>query len=195
MTSRKYTPGRVYYGPPGTKLHWKVKIRDATTPVVINGDILHALKGHRGTTVGCALSNMAVDPANASAIPHPAYLGVITKETVLLCEKKNKDDIPTHFVRYAHSYGHITESNDTGTLKKMVEEHPDLMNRQFTLRVPRKRKGDHSRTRTTSNTPRSTNRAIVQRGALARAEKAGLIGKGVAAQLTEVAKMVAPAAQ
>jgi hypothetical protein len=183
-------PKRIYYGPEGRErsIWWSVKVSDAKKPVTLNGSILHALKGYAGMTVGCGLSNMTIDKANAKAIPHPVHLASFTKSTALLVDKLKKDGSPRHAVLYAHSYGHITDRNDDGTLKKLVKEDPALMERSFTLRPPRDARGrGHSRSGELPNTGRSSSQTFIPRGALARAVKAGRIGKNVADQLSEVA--------
>lgn len=182
---------RIYYGPEGreTSLYWTVKVTDAKKPVAVNGNILHALKGHAGVTVGCGLSNMAVDRANAKAFPHSVYLASFTKSTALIVDKLKADGSPAHAVRYAHSYGHITDRNDRGTLKKMVKEDPTIIERSFTLRLPGKRPSSGKNAGKTTADKRGTGRAqaFVPRGALARAVKAGRIGRNVAEQISEVA--------
>lgn len=188
MASRKTR--RIYYGPPGheTEMWWDVKVSRARKEVMINGNVFHALKGHAGVTIGCGLSNMAADKSNARSFPHPVFLASFNKTTCLLVDKLKKNGSPEHAVLYDHSYGHITDRNDAGTLKKLVQEDPSIVERSFTLRPPRNRK-------TLSRWPengvatgeRKSGKSFVPRGALARAEKAGRIGKHVAEQLAEVA--------
>jgi hypothetical protein len=185
-------PRRIYYGPPGAEksLWWTVKVTDAKKPVKVNGSVLHALRGHPGVTIGCGLSNMAIDKANAEAFPHPVHLASFTSSTALMVDRLSKDGSPAHAVLYCHSYGHITDRNDKGTLKRLVREDPTIMERPFVLRAPRKssRSGVGA-----GKTPRDQRgksdraRAFVPRGALARAVKAGRIGRHVAEQLNTVA--------
>jgi hypothetical protein len=184
-------PKRIYYGPPGheTSLSWRVKVSDAKRSVVISGAVLHALKAYCGVTIGCALSNVAHDPKNRSAFPHNCYLAQFTKSTALIADKrhnKRKGGAPYHAVLYAHSYKHLTDFNDTGKLKQLVEKYPDLMEREFTLRPPRKLRPGSRGKRTV--TGKGKGRYIATHtGALARAVKAGLIGPQVAEQLTQIA--------
>lgn len=180
----KRKPRRIYYGPEGheTSLFWSVRVSEATQPVTINGSILHALKGYSGMTVGCGLSNMAVDKENAKAFPHPVFLASFTKTTAMIVDKLKPDGSPAHAVLYKHSYEHITDNNDSGTLKEMVLEDPSIIERSFTLRVPRKR-GKTLHGQAKKNPDTGSKRNFVPRGALARAVKAGRIGKHVAKQL------------
>lgn len=184
---------RIYYGPEGreTSIHWKVKVTDAKSPVTINGNLLHALRGQAGVTIGCALSNAAIDSSNVSAFPHPVYLISVTKSTLLAVDKLKKDGSPGHAVRYIHSYGWITDSNDVGTLKRIAKENPSIVTRPFNLRcppVPPPSGATAGQTPTRNRGTYHKGEAFVPRGALARAVKAGRIGKNVADQLTEVAK-------
>lgn len=182
---------RIYYGPEGreTSIWWTVKVSDAKKPVSINGGLFHALRGYAGSTIGCGLSNMAVDKANAAAFPHPVFLASFTKNTALIVDKLKANGEPAHAIRYVHSYGRITDRNDNRTLKKLVREDPSIIERPFTLRPPRERKpsGPNSgKTASKDRGERENSRAFIPRGALARAVKAGRISKPVARQLTEV---------
>lgn len=183
MKRRKIRKTRIYYGPHGHEksMSLQCRVRDATEDVKVNGKVMHALKGQPGVTVGCALSNVA--SANPDSFPHPVYLAAFTKSTALIVEKLVPNGL-SHAVRYGHGYGHITDKNDEGTLKKMVKEDPAIIEKPFVLRVPRIRPGDHSRIRTETDKPRGSNRTYVPRGGYARARKAGLIPDAVAKQLS-----------
>lgn len=180
---------RIYYGPPGkeTSLWWTVRVTDARKNVVVNGALVHAIKGRAGVTIGCALSNTTFDRKNAKAFPHPVYLSVFTKSTALIVDKLGPNGSPSHAVRYGHSYRWVTDANDTGTLKKLAKEDPDLMQRPFLLRPPRvSRKGPHYADPKPG--PRGSRASVVPaeaRGALARAIKAGRMSKAAAAQLIQ----------
>jgi hypothetical protein len=182
---------RIYCGPEGreTSIWWNVKVSEARRAVTINGSILHALKAHAGVTVGCGLSRMAMD--NAKAFPHPVYLASFTKSTALLVDKLKRNGEPAHAVLYKHRYGHITDHNDDGTLKRLVKENPSLIERPFILRPPRPAPlySGPNAGKTPAHEKGQSNRAraFVPRGALRRAVMAGRIGKNVAEQLSEVA--------
>jgi hypothetical protein len=94
-----------------------------------------------------------------------------------------KNGIPIHAVRYAHSYGHIIDKNDDKTLKKMVEEKPDIMERSFTLRVPKPTRVGNTHNTIPTRSNKASPRTITHRGALARAIKAGLLSTEAAEQL------------
>jgi hypothetical protein len=180
---------RIYFGPDGaeTSLYWTVRVTDAKKPVTLDGKVVHALMGERGKTIGCGLSNMAVDRANAGAFPHPVIVASFAKRIAWIVDKVDKAGQPVHAVRYQHSYGHITDANDAGLLKKMVKEKPELMNRPFTLRVPVKQTGNKWGTNPqAANTAKPRGSTFANRGALARAVKAGRISKPAARQLSQV---------
>ncbi len=192
------TKKRIYCGPDAapTSMWWTVNVRDAKTPVTINGELYHALKAQRGVTIGCALSNVAMDSKNKDSFPHPAYFVSVMKSKVFVIDKLNAAGQPISAVRYDHSYGSITECNDKGTLKRLAQENPQLMGRSFTLRVPKKQvwnpasqsNADTKRT-PKGDLPRAA--ATVHRGALARAVKAGRIAKPIAAQMEAIATQAA----
>jgi hypothetical protein len=182
---------RIYHGPPGHErsMYWTVTYSPAKRDVIINGSLMHALRGAPGVTIGCALSNMATD--NANAFGHPVFLGSFTKTTALIVDRKNKSGQPSHAVLYEHNYPHIVDANDNGVLKKMARENPDLMEREFALRKPRRQKQrsgtNAGKTPTDERGTTDRDKAFVPRGALARAVRAKLIGAHVARQIEEVA--------
>lgn len=194
MTKRKKTKRhvrtkRIYYGPEGheTSMWWTVRITDAKHPVTINGTAAAALRAHRGVTVGCALSETARECAKDFG--HPVFLVSVTKSTLLAVDQNHKDGSPAHAIVYGHSYSNIVEDNDTGKLKKLVKDNPEIMERPFNLRPPRRRpreRGTHDKG--TPDNRAHDRRAYVPKGALARAVRAGRIGKHVAQQLEAVAQ-------
>jgi hypothetical protein len=183
---------RIYYGPPGHEraAYWTVKVTRAKAPVIIDGSVLHALKAHAGVTIGCALSYTATDPKNKRHIPHAVHLASFTKSAALLVDRLKKDGSPLHAVWYTHSYPWIIEWNDTGTLKQLVKDDPSIMEREFTLRPPRKyRPGDGGGGGHTGKKEGDrTAVAVMYRGAMERAVRAKLIGQHVAEQMALVAE-------
>jgi hypothetical protein len=181
-TKRKLA--RIYYGPEGfeTSMWWTVTVTDAKKGVTINGTTAAALRGHPGVTIGCALSMAGMD--NAGHFPHDVFLVSVTKSTMLVVDKLHKDGTPAHAVRYGHNYGRIVDLNDTGQLKKLVKERPEIMERPFQCNVPRKRPtgphGNHKRTSVSGTHRVSTN----LHGSLARAVKAKRIGEHAAQQMS-----------
>ena len=184
---------RIYCGPPGkeTSVYWTVRVSDAKKSVTINGSIKDALQGAEGSTVGCAISNVGF--SNRDGFPHPCYLVSVSKRVAYVVDKLDKAGQPCHAVEYHHSYGRITEENDKGTLKKLVREKPEIMERPFTLRPPspstkRKHGPSHFTGERTAPGQKPRGATIVHRGALARAELAGRVSAPVAAQFMAIAK-------
>ena len=192
---KKQTTKQIYYGPEGHEkdLYWTVTASPAKRTVVVNGEVVHALKATEGLTIGCALSNVAYD--NSDAFPHPVFLVVVQKSILLAVDRLKKNGEPAHVVVYDHNYKRITECNDDGTLKKMVKETPELMQREFTLHPPRKtRQQGKTAGKSHGNGDGSRGTTFIPKGALARAMRAGRIPKHVAQQLANVARRTPRAA-
>lgn len=197
---RRQRTVRIYHGPPGreTSMYWTVKVSPAKHPVVLNGDVAHALKSTPGVTIGCGLSNVAI--ANKAAFPHECYLAAFVKTRAYIVDRLKEDGTPGHSQEYRHCYGHITDANDEGTLKKMVKENPGVMEREFRLDVLPKSSASTGKTKSASSSKKKSepsdvkynrDRIKLARGALRRAVKAGRIGAHVARQITDVAKRMA----
>lgn len=185
---------RIYCGPPGkeTSVYWTVKVSDAKQDVTINGSLKDALLGAEGSTVGCAISNVGF--SNRDEFPHPCYLVSVSKRVAYVVDKLDKAGQPCHAVEYHHSYGRITEENDKGTLKQLVKEKPQIMERPFTLRTPppstkKKKKQSYYTGERSPSGAKPRGATFVHRGALARATLAGRVSAPVAAQLMAVAKV------
>jgi hypothetical protein len=169
MTKRRKT-ARIYYGTNATKLFWTVKVVDATKPVTINGSVMDAMKGKPGQTIGCHLSNCAL--RNQNAFPHPVHFAAFTKRSVLVVDKIT-DGRPSHAIRYHHKYGELVNLNDTDHAKKVIKDHPELADRKFVLNKPSKNPARPGSDRKGSAS--GTKRAMIPKGALGRAQAAGLI--------------------
>ena len=124
---------RIYYGvhaETGKPLYWTVHCIDAKKPVTLNGTVEHAMTGGPGLTIGCHMANMA--KANAKAFGHAAHYVSFTKSGCKVVTKISKGQ-PSQCVRYRHGYGRYVDLNDRDPSKKVVRDHPELFNRQFTL--------------------------------------------------------------
>src|SRR4051812_47105024 len=126
MSKRKSTHGRpkrtarIYYGvnpASGDALFWTVRVTDAKEPVTLNGSVLDALNGQRGSVIGCHLSNCAM--RNANQFPHPCKFAAFTKATALVVTKIAGGK-PTEAIRYRHAYGRLVDLNDTNLSKKYI---------------------------------------------------------------------------
>jgi hypothetical protein len=193
---RRHQTAKIYYGPEGreTTMYWTVSVTDAKKTVAINGTTMAALRAHRGVTIGCALSLAAMD--DVEQFGHEVYLISVTKSTLLAVDRLHKDGSPAHAVRYGHTYGAIVDMNDTGKLKKLVKERPEVMERSFSLRPPRKRPtGPHNVpiNPARGDTPKRT--YTHHQGALNRAVKAGRISPSAAEQMSRAMSRRKPATQ
>jgi hypothetical protein len=126
---------------------------------------------------------MAQDKRNSACFPHDVYFASFTKSSAYIVDKLDKKGQPYSAVRYGHRYGYLTDQNDAGTLKKMVQEDPLLMERPFTLRPPRKQSEGRPAGDRTAMDKQRISRVFAPKGALARAVKAGIISKAVAVQM------------
>lgn len=179
-TRDKLKTTRIYYGhnpATGERLYWTVKVRDATKFITIDGTLLDAIRGHAGTTIGCHLSNCAM--RNAAVFPHPCKFVAFTRSTALVVTQITRGQ-PVSAVKYEHSYGKWVERNDKDITKSFIKEHPEVVEREFRLRPPRAMKlfrspPHHAETGETNH----QKRAVVPRGALLRAQDAGLVTTGL----------------
>lgn len=186
MNKRKKAHGRpkhtarIYYGanPASAEaLYWPVRVKHATKGVQINGSVIDALKGARGTVIGCHLSQCAM--RNADHFPHPCKFAAFTRTTALIVTKI-KGGKPVEAVLYNHGYSRLVDLNDTDISKKYVHDHPELADRKFTLRPPQKtRKANPPRGTQEHRNGDGTKSAVVPKGALRRAVQAGLVSAGV----------------
>lgn len=194
---RRHQTARIYYGPEGreTSMYWTVSVTDAKKMVAINGTTMAALRAHRGVTIGCALSMAGMD--SAEHFGHEVYLISVTKSTLLAVDRLHKDGSPAHAVRYGHNYGDIVDMNDSGKLKQMVKERPEIMERSFSLKPPRKRPtGPHNvpgNQARGGSTPKRT--YTHHQGALDRAVKAGRISPSAAEQMSRAMSRRKPQAE
>jgi hypothetical protein len=182
---RKHYRGRrqrIYYGRDKVtkkRLYHSVYVTPAKEPVRIKGSLLHALLGTPGETLGCHLSNCGWD--NRSAFPHDVvYLPSFTRSTCLVADEI-RDGKLYHAFLYEHDYAELVDLNDKDKGKVYIQEHPELVEREFILRVPQKRKpskkvsGEHHDP--TDPIPEKAHK--IPRGALRRAVAAGMLPPGI----------------
>jgi len=172
----RYTTAKIHYGPPGkSDLYWRVKISNASKSLVLSAKLFHALNGHAGSTIACAISNCAME--HKTLFSHPVHFVAVTKTRILVVDKL-KDGAPAHAVRYAHNRPDIVDIQDTKS-KRFMKKHAALLEGDVTLSPPpvaKTRAGD-GRAKGPYN---GRKRAFAHRGALQRAVRAGLISKPVA---------------
>jgi len=171
---------RVHYGPPHKNLFWKVKCKNATKDVTIKGKQLHALNGKAGFTIGCHISNCAMDEENKKAFdPHRVLIASVSKSRLVIVTDIEGDS--AHGVLYEHDYGKFVDMNDNKKDNKYIQAHPDFFERDFRFKAPRRRTKDTRGTHEKKAGP--ARKAVVPLGALRRAVKAGLVSQPVAEAL------------
>lgn len=182
---KRFINKRVYIGPPGNeRMVWiDVRCRKATEGTTINGALVHCLKARAGVDVGCAISLMGADPANADAFPAKPLMVAVHKTVCVVITKMRGANRADGFI-YSHRLGSIVDANDEKTLKKAARENPEMMERPFQLlpyqtTTPHKRRGTSG---VDSNKNPKPPQTYVPRGALRRAVKAGIISREVAKQ-------------
>lgn len=160
---------KIYFG---RNLYWTVKVSDARQPVVIKGTVADALRGTPGETIGCHLSNCAL--RNSKAFPHPVELVAFTKTAAYAVDRFSNGQA-VHAVRYKHDYKDWVELNDKDKGKTVIREHPEWAEREFVLKVPRRHPSMAGSGRRGTDRDTGTRKPYVPKGALARAQAAGLV--------------------
>lgn len=185
---RKRLTVRIYYGVNkyNVKEHfyWTVPATLAKKDVVMRGTMADALAGEPGLTIGCHLSNVAKN--NRNAFPHNFLMAAFIKSRAAVVDKVAGGK-PAHCWLYEHSAGDWVDLNDEDKSKNIVKLHPELEGKEFVLRAPRKRApGSGGGNKTALQPKRGANEAFrLARGALGRAEKAGLIDRGMKSVLID----------
>jgi hypothetical protein len=175
-TRRKHT-AKIYYGPDHAplSLYWKVRVIDAAQEVKITGSLIDAVMGRKGVTVGCHLSNCAM--RNAGAFPHKCMVASFTRTTALIVTEVRKGS-PSKAIRYKHGYAKIVDLNDRNYTKIFAKQHPEYFeNQPFVLSPPRKTRAAPKASIPGHAPIKASGRNIyrIPRGALNRAQKAGLV--------------------
>jgi hypothetical protein len=169
---------RIQYGTEKTPLSWIMKISDAKSPVTVKGTLKDALLGTPGVTIGCHLSNCAIN--NQKAFPHPVIFAAFSKSVCYIIKKfyRNKQGrVDGEAVRYRHELGEYVDLNDKDHSKTFIRNHPELVEREFTLYKPQRRSAQVTYPRKGNSTGERI--AVVPRGAYLRAYNAKLIDPGV----------------
>jgi len=168
---------RLYYGMTNTgeALYWVMKVKNATKTVALNGTVLDAMKGEAGLSIGCHLSQMA--ERNKALFGHPALYISFTKSVALVITKIAGGK-PTNCVRYRHNYSKYVDLNDKDPSKKVVKEHPELFERQFTL-LPYKTQENHWKPEYGRKETGQRSKFRTMSGEIARLRKAGLVLQGL----------------
>ena len=180
---------RIYYGRDkvsGQRLFYQVYVTDAKESIKIKGSSLHAMLGVPNQSVGCTLSNCGY--ANKEVFPHPVVYMPSFSAAACLVPDEIRDGQLYHAVRYEHDYGNLVDMNDKGAIQEYVRQHPEVMEREFTLRAP-KRKQKQSKKASgkhhppTAPIPESAHK--IPRGSLRRAVASGMLPKGIEQSLMD----------
>jgi len=143
-----------------------------TKNVILKGEVYHFENGMAGLTMSCGFANMWTDPKNSTRFMHPAKKGTVvikSRAFVLTGEKKGI----LRYAAYGHNHGALVDLNDERLTYQIIKNHPEELEKEFEFRAITtiKRSGKPSVKRTVVG-PR---KAFTPRGALRRAEKAGII--------------------
>lgn len=187
---------RVHFGPPGNLEHyWRVKVKDATKPLKINGSLMDAILGNAGTTIGCHLSNSGCNKANKMAwagagFPPPKIMSFTATRAIAIFEFKkgtlNKQPFDAIGVEFAHDLGLYTDLNDKDPTKAYLKRHPEIANLKIRLRPPYRGKPRPQKVKVRPRGVSTGDRRMgAPQGALLRAQKAGLIPPAVARQIEQ----------
>jgi hypothetical protein len=174
---------RLYWGrdkSTGERLYFLVYVTHAKQNVKIQGNLMHAMMGEPGVTIGCHLSNCAWD--NKEYFPHPVVWHPSFNASTCLVPDEIRNGQPYHCVKYEHDYNELVDLNDKDQAKTYVQEHPELVEREYTLKVPRKQKAQKKDKRKSGEHHKPTDpiperSQVIPRGALRRAINAGLLPK------------------
>jgi hypothetical protein len=174
---------RIYYGRDkvtGEPLYDSVYVTDAKQAVRMPGNMMHALMGQAKQSVACHLSNCGWE--NKDLFPHVVVGYPSFSRAACLVPDEIRDGRLYHAVRYEHDYADLVDKNDFDEAKNYVKEHPELVEREFILRIPHKQKkqgprksGEHRK----PGDPISPRAQVVPRGSRRRAVAGGLLPKGV----------------
>ena len=185
---RKRMTVRIYYGVNKHNIkdhfYWTVPVTLAKQDVEMRGTIADALSGEPGVTIGCHLSNVALN--NRKVFSHDVIMAAFTKSRAAIIDKVAGGK-PVHCWLYEHHAGNWVDLNDEDSTKEFVKLHPELEGKKFILHAPRKRPaGSGGSNRTALQPKRGSGEAFkLARGALRRAQKANLVAPGMESVLID----------
>jgi hypothetical protein len=156
----------------------------AKQSVQLNRTVADIKRGQEGLAITCANAECGLR-MNGTAFPHPAYIIEFTDKRAYVVDKLNKAGTPTHCVVYEHNQGSFQKAFDTKTksaLMKMSKAEATFSLWPPKLGAPPGR-GTNRRGSTTSGTPGAVRvrraKAKSRKGAIARAERAGIMLRDV----------------
>jgi hypothetical protein len=157
-----------------------LKVSVAKQSVQLNRTIADIQRGQEGLAITCANAECGLR-LNGTAFPHPAYIIEFTDRRAYVVDKLNKAGTPVHCVVYEHGQGSFQKAYDTkgkNTLAKMSGAEATFSMWPPKPGVP-KGEGTNRRGSTTTGTTRSEARKKAlsrqRKGAIARAERSGIM--------------------
>lgn len=155
--------------------YWRVPYHNGRGPILIPIGLNRATirRCRRGIPFECVLADGIVAYAreHPEAFPHPVLYAYVERTAIYLVDRF-KDGQPGHGVRYGHSFTKLTEYFDKISEKQFVNEYDG---HGFTLTLLSGRKFRGGEATTGGNGTGGSRSHIVSRGAMARAQAAGLI--------------------
>jgi hypothetical protein len=167
-----------FYDKNGAEVKLTCWVQDAEKEVWMQGHALHVINGEPGLSFACALAKCSKDKENREKFPDGCRLASFLKSTAFIVTHKKIQGLPVA-IRYHHSYGALVDLNDERVAQEKARKDPEFFERSYRLRVPLKavhKPGRHI----TKNHNGPSHRAVLPRGALARAMRAGLIDPRIA---------------
>lgn len=155
--------------------YWKVQYSDGVDKILV--DILMSTmtltKNKRGFPFECVIAHGIEDYAKAhpECFPHPVLFAYVTKTAVYIVDRF-KNGQPFHAWRYAHTFARMVNAFDRMTKEKFVERYNGT---GFTLALSPGRKSRAGESHVGGNGEGGSRSHKISRGAMERAQAAGLI--------------------
>ncbi len=160
---------------PRNTIRLGVKVRDAKSPVALSRVMADIMAGTEGLSVTCANAICALR-LNGEAFPHPVYMAEFTDNRAYFVDKLDKRGTPISCVRYAHNEGAFQKSYDTKSKSRMAKMSG--VEKTFVLSPPPPAGNGMARRGSTSSgttyAKRQAKKTAFSKGAIARAERAGI---------------------
>jgi hypothetical protein len=151
-----------------------VKARNATSSVILSRTLGDVAAGTEGMSITCANAECALRQ-NGETFPHPVYLAEFTDNRAYIVDKLNKQGVPTSCVVYAHNQGKFQKQFDTKGKRSLAKmsgaEGFFVLSPIRQSRSPGKGVS-HGGTSGPNGKARKTQ---INRGAIARAARAGIV--------------------
>lgn len=150
-----------------------VKARNAAQPVVLSREMIDIMAGTEGMAVTCANAQCALRQ-NGTAFPHSVYMAEFTDNRAYIVDKLNVRGEPSSCVVYSHNEGAFQKQFDTKGKNKLAKMSG--VEKRFVLYppAPRNAPGHGISHGGTSGPNGKARKTPMSKGAIARAERAGI---------------------